>query len=202
MTALSVAVAATSIAVPPLVLSWSRQDVAGRGPRPGTPSASAAATGTGAVTATGTGAVTGSAVAPRPPAPSPSVPAPTFRPLRIDAADPANERSGVTVTACPSCASGRRVQYLGQGHVLVVHVRGVPVAGRRTLTVVYECDRPRTLRIDLDGARTVSLVLSGAGDWTTPARTSLPVDLPAGDSVLRFFNATDAAPDLDQIRIG
>jgi hypothetical protein len=110
--------------------------------------------------------------------------------------------SGTAVTACPLCASGRRVQFLGQGHWLIVHVKGVPVAGRRTMTIVYETAEPRTLDVAVNGEATRSITLPGAGSWTSPARTDLKIDLPAGDSVVKFFNDREAAPDLDQILIG
>ena len=121
--------------------------------------------------------------------------------IRIGAADPGNELHGVETIACPTCASGRRVQYVGQGHALVVHVRGVVGGGRRTLTIVFECHGTRPLDVIVNGAPTVSLTLTGRGGWTAPAQTTLPIDLPAGDSVIRLFHPTLPAPDLDQFVI-
>ena len=106
----------------------------------------------------------------------------------------------VTVVPCPSCDSGSRVKYLGQGHSLVVPVSGVPVAGRRTMTIVYTCDGTRRLQVAVTGAAAVSLSLSGTG-WDVPAQATLPIELPAGDVEITFFGA-DPAPDLDRIIVG
>jgi len=192
---LSLGVAATSITVPPLVLSWSAQEEpapsAGPAGSPVPPPATSVASTPVSIPVT-TVPVTGA---------SPTRTATAFRRIRIDAADPANETSGTAVTGCPLCASGRRVQYLGQGHYLIVHVRGVPVGGRRTLTIVYETAEPRPLDVAVNGEPARRLTLPGAGSWTAPARVSLPIDLPAGDSVLKFFRQEQAAPDLDQFLI-
>src|SRR5205085_733827 len=66
-----------------------------------------------------------------------------FEAITIAAADSRNRLQGATVADCPSCATGQRVQGIGQGHTLVVPRRDVPEGGTRTLTIVYESDRPR-----------------------------------------------------------
>ncbi len=206
--ALAVAVASTAILVPRLVSSWSGGPQAGpaiSAPTSASPSATAGPAGsvapsTPVASASGPAAATGSPAATAASS-SPPRPAPTFTTIRIAAADPANDRYDVAVTPCPSCASGSRVQYLGQGHALVMHVRGVPVGGRRTLTIVYESGTPRTLYVGLNATNPVVLNVPGTGSWIWPQEVAVPIDLPAGDSVLKFFNATDPAPDLDQIVI-
>jgi hypothetical protein len=181
VTLLASAVATTSIIVPPLV-------------SPGTPRDNRAVVATAPASTA-------------PPSPSASDPSrrtpsstpPEFQTVRIAATDPANERFGVAATACPTCASGSRVQYVGQGHALVVHVRNVRVAGRRTLTIVYETSGVRPLDLSVNGGTTISLSLPGKDSWTTPAEISLPIDLPAGHTVIKLFHANFPAPDLDQI---
>ena len=119
----------------------------------------------------------------------------------MTAADPGNVFYESNVVACGTCASGSRVQYLGQGHYIVLNVRNVPVAGPRTLTITYECNTPRTFLVSVNDTVPVSLLLDGAGDWLTPAQATMPITLPAGDSQIKFFNNADPAPDLDQILI-
>jgi hypothetical protein len=121
--------------------------------------------------------------------------------MRIAAGDPANTQIHTHVIDCVTCAAGSRVQYLGEGHTTVVNLRKVPVGGRRTMTVVYESDGPRTLDITVAGGPVISRTLSGAGDWVTPARVRIPITLPAGSSRIVFFNNQGPAPDLDQILI-
>ena len=179
VTVLASAVGATSIMVPSLVSS-------------GTPRDSRAAT--SPATTNGPGGAGDAAL------PGASV-ATEFQTVRIAATDPANERFGVTPIACPTCASGSRMQYVGQGHALVVHVRNVRAAGRRTLTIVYETSGVRPLDLSVNGGTTISLRLPGKDSWTTPAEISLLVELPAGQTVIRLFHASLPAPDLDQIVI-
>jgi hypothetical protein len=93
------------------------------------------------------------------------------------------------------------VQYVGQGHAVIVRIHRVPVAGRRTLVIVYETDGTRPLDVIVNGGDTVSLQLPGKGSWITPARYDLPITLPAGDSEIKFFHASAPAPDLDQFLI-
>jgi len=128
-------------------------------------------------------------------------PRPVFRPIRIVATDHANDLIDVETIDCATCASGSRVQYVGQGHAVIVRIQGVPVAGRRTLVIVYETDGTRPLDVIVNGGDTVSLKLPGKGSWTTPARYNLPITLPAGDSEIKFFHASEPAPDLDQFLI-
>ena len=124
-----------------------------------------------------------------------------FETVRIAATDPGNKLVDVTPIDCPTCASGSRIQYLGQGHALIVHIRGVKVGGRRKLTIVYETAGARPLNVIINGERMISLTLKGRNSWTVPAEVSLPIDLPAGDTVIRLFHGNLPAPDIDQIVI-
>jgi hypothetical protein len=129
-------------------------------------------------------------------------PSPSLRPIRVAATDSGNDLFGVEATACPTCASGSRVKYVGQGHGIVVHVRDVPAAGRRTLTIWYESEEARPLQVAVADNPVVTRTLPASGGWIVPARVRFPIDLPAGDSDLKLFHVDKPAPDLDQIQIG
>lgn len=118
--------------------------------------------------------------------------------ITINATDPRNRLSGAEPTSCPSCLSGSRVRYLGQGNTLVVPV-SVPEAGPRTLAIIYTCDGIRRLQVSVAGGAPVLLTLSGSG-WEAPTRVVIPIDFPAGETEVEFFG-TDPAPDLDRIII-
>jgi hypothetical protein len=135
-----------------------------------------------------------------PTAPTASI-APAFAAITLQAADPKNVRNGARVIECGTCVGGDRVGYIGGPNFLIVRVEGVPVAGERTLTVVYECSGPRTLMIRVNDAAVRTLSLDGAGDVIIPAVTTLPVFIPGGTSLIRFFNDTGSAPDIDRIVI-
>jgi hypothetical protein len=124
---------------------------------------------------------------------------PTFRPVRIAATAAGNELFGVAPIPCPSCVSGSRVQYVGQGHGIVVHLRNIPVAGRHTLVIFYESDGARPLSVVVADHPAVTVTLPGKGSWITPAEARLTIDLPAGASDIKLFHADRPAPDLDQI---
>jgi hypothetical protein len=183
-TGIALAVLATAALVPALVA----------GPVTGSPThGPAVGTAVPSHTATPTPSTTPSRTRPTKPT---RVPFPT---VRIAAADPRNQRYEVAVISCPTCASGSRVQYLGQGHALLIPLRHIPSAGRRTLTVVYETATDRTLYVSVNDDPPKIIAVHGDGSWITPQRITLSIELPAGDSVLRFFGPAEPAPDLDEI---
>jgi hypothetical protein len=126
-------------------------------------------------------------------------PTPSFRTIRIAATAPGNELFGVEATDCPTCVSGSRVKYVGQGHGIVVPLRDIPRAGRRTLTIYYESDGPRPLQVAVADSPAVTLTVPGKDSWMVPARVDLTVQIPAGDSSIKLFHPDQPAPDLDQI---
>jgi hypothetical protein len=167
----------------------------------GTPASPTSSTApTGSTTPTTSRAPTAS-TSPLPSASSsrPAPPRPTFEPVKVAAADRRNRIDGAKTTECAPCASGSRVQYLGQGHTLVVPLKDVAVAGKRRLTIVYQSDGLRRLFVGVGDAEPLVLELSGAGDWETPARVTVTVFVPKGDVDLKFYNTNEPAPDLDQI---
>ena len=91
--------------------------------------------------------------------------------------------------------------YIGGPNILDMRVNGISAAGQRRLTVVYETAEPRVLQLGINSSPARTLRLAGAGDWLTPATTSLTVFLPAGDSWIKFFNDTGPAPDINRIVI-
>ncbi|WP_155384625.1 carbohydrate-binding protein [Catellatospora paridis] len=203
--ALVLAVAATIAVVPPLIMPAPHPDgaPAARGPD-------------------GSPTVLPSAV-PVPPAPSSPEPSRTspppavrshaavpparttapaaFGPITVHAADPANIRVGARVIECPTCVDGSRVGYIGGPNTLAVRVAGVPRAGEWTLTVVYETEQPRTLKLAVDGGPVRELTLAGARSWLIPVRVSVRLRLPKGDCWIRFFNDTGSAPDINTITV-
>jgi hypothetical protein len=154
----------------------------------------------------------GTEAAPSPPArsspaaPSPSAVearsvAPTFGTVRLPAADPGNVRVGARIIPCASCEGGSRVGYLGGPNTLTMRIRGIAAPGNRKLTVVYETDGPRTLKIRVNDSPVRTLKLSGAHDFVIPAVTTLSIFLPAGTSSIKFFNDNGPAPDINGIVI-
>jgi hypothetical protein len=93
------------------------------------------------------------------------------------------------------------VGYIGGPNTLIMLIHGVAVPGKRTLTVTYETDVPRTLKIGVNHSPVRTLVLSGAQDLLIPAVTELSISLPAGDSSIKFFNDAGSAPDINGIVI-
>ncbi len=78
-------------------------------------------------------------------------------------------------------------------------VAGVPAAGTRTLTIVYETEEQRTLMVAVNDGTPQTRRLAGAASLLIPATTSVEVFVPAGDSWIKFFNDTGSAPDINEV---
>jgi hypothetical protein len=76
----------------------------------------------------------------------------------------------------------------------------LPVSGPRTVTVVYEVQSTRTIKISVNGALPHIQTVSGQS-WTTPQAFEYTAELPAGDVRLTLYNDNSPAPDIDKIII-
>jgi hypothetical protein len=123
-----------------------------------------------------------------------------FTPITVEAEDPHNTLSGgAAVTACATCRGGHRVRYLCLTCRLIVRAT-MPVSGRRTMTVVYEADGDRAIKLRINDAPARTLPVTGS-DWTAPRSVQFSADLPAGPLRLSFYNDESPAPDLDEVVI-
>jgi hypothetical protein len=187
LTLLLVGVAVATIAVPPLIAP-------SRTARSALPAPSSAPSPTPATAPPST---------PPPPAtttpPAATTPA-VFAPVSIEAEAAANIRSGTAkVVRCDTCEGGYRVGYLAATSQLLVRAT-IPAAGTRTITVFYETDGPRTIKVNVNGAPQLTRQLTGP-DWVQPQSFVFTVVLPAGALTLTFFNDEAPAPDIDKIVI-
>ncbi len=204
--ALVLAVTATIAVVPPLIMPGPGAE---RPPSAGGPPGSPTAQPSSAPTAPSTPAPPrNSPASARPDRPDAALPpvrttAPAaFRPITVHAADPANLRVGARIIECPTCVDGSRVGYIGGPNTLAVRITGVPRAGEWMLTVVYETEQPRTLKLAVDGGPVRELHLAGARSWLIPVRVSVRLRLPKGACWIRFFNDTGSAPDINTVTVG
>lgn len=180
LTALATGMAVATVAVPPLVTPHHRTAPAVSA-SPSVSLARPAASAAGSPSATA-----------GPPA--------RFAPITVEAEDPHSTLSGgAAVTDCATCRGGHRVRYLCLTCRVVVRTT-VPVAGRRTVTVVYEADGDRAIKVRIDDAPARTLPVTGP-DWTTPRSVRFTADLPAGPLRLSFYNDESPAPDLDEVVI-
>jgi len=198
--ALVAAVAAITVLVPPLVAPKSHSRAGTAAP---SPSVSASVLVLPSASPLPSASLSPSSVSsPEPTMSAP--PTPTKRPfktIRLLAADKANVRSGARVIECAGCQGGHRVGYIGGPNTLIMLIHGVTAPGRRTLTVTYETDVPRTLKIAVNQNPVRTLKLAGAKDFMIPAVTRLTISLPAGSSSIKFFNDEGPAPDINGIVI-
>jgi hypothetical protein len=180
VTAVAVGIAAAAIVVPPLILPDRKEagpaPSAGPTTRPPQPVASGFQPGL-----------------------SPSAPR-SFTPISVQAEDPANTLTGgASAVGCGTCRGGKRVRYMCADCTLVVRVT-LPSAGSRTVTVYYEADGNRAVKVRVNGAAPRSFGVTGP-DWTVPQSFRFTADLPAGPVQLTLFNDESPAPDLDEIVI-
>lgn len=123
-----------------------------------------------------------------------------FTPIVVEAEDPGNELTGgAAVTACGTCHGGQRVRYLCFTCTLTVRAV-LPVAGARTVTVGYEVDGPRSVKVRVNGGPAKTWQVTGP-EWSVPRSFAFTVELPAGEVRLTFSNDETPAPDIDVVTI-
>ncbi|NLU79484.1 hypothetical protein HCA58_14050 [Micromonospora sp. HNM0581] len=121
----------------------------------------------------------------------------TFSPVSVQAEDPGNSiTGGAAVTSCGTCDGGARVRYLGR----VVVYLDVPTAGTRTVTVTYESDGARELKVAINNAAPSSFQVSGTS-WQLPRTLQFTAAIPAGRVAVTLYNDTSPAPDVDKVTI-
>jgi len=180
--ALAIGIAVATVVVPPLITP--RHDAAAPA---STPSSSPPSS-----TPTKAAKPTTTTAAPRTTAP--------FIPITIQAEDPATTLTGGAAAAdCATCRGGARVRYVCTACTVIVRAT-LPVAGARTVTVVYEADGRRSLKVSVNGAAPRTWPVTGT-DWETPRTLRFTADLPAGPVRLSLFNDETAAPDIDEVVI-
>lgn len=126
---------------------------------------------------------------------------PPFTPIVVQAEDPGNDLLLAETADCAQCDGGKHVEFTSSRGYLVVNA-DVPVAGNWPLTLTYVTDEARTIRVSVtEGSRAIA-TLSGAGDGTSPASTTLHLEFPAGPVGIRFDNPYGLAPAIDKVVIG
>ncbi|WP_432837413.1 hypothetical protein [Dactylosporangium sp. CA-092794] len=162
----------------------------------------ASAAGAPAANGVVTGAVGGgaptrtTAAAPPPPPPPP----PAFAPISVQAENGGNTLyGGAEATGCDTCDGGARVRYVGGENRVVIHATA-NVAGTRTVTVLYETDGVRILKIAINDGSPRVVRLDGTS-WTAPLQLTFTATIPAGAVNVSFFNDEGPAPDVDKLTI-
>jgi hypothetical protein len=131
---------------------------------------------------------------------STSPPPARFVPITAEAEDPHTVLTGgAAPTDCDTCHGGGRVRYVCATCRVTVRTT-LPVSGRRTVTVVYEVDGPRLLKVSVNDAPATDHRVTGPG-WTTPRSFRFTADLPAGPLRIALFNDESPAPDVDAVVI-
>jgi len=123
---------------------------------------------------------------------------------RIEAEDSGNTLAGAAVIAgCSACSGGKKVGYIGNGSANYVTVNNIAesAAGSHTITIAYVLSGSRSFYVSVNGGSDVQLSLTGSS-WSSPATTTLTVQLKAGSNSIRFHNDSAYGPDLDAITIG
>lgn len=135
----------------------------------------------------------------RPPVRTSAAP-PPFSPIAVEAEAPGNLLLGTAAAvACGPCPGGYRVGYIAGAGTVTVRT-SLPVSGTRTLTITYESDGARMLKISANGVLIDTRMLTGPG-WETPLTFQLTKALPAGALSLTFYNDEGPAPDIDKVVI-
>lgn len=124
----------------------------------------------------------------------------SFAPIAAEAESASSILTGGAArTDCAACHGGGRVRYICDSCRVTVRAT-VPVSGRRTLTVVYETDGPRFLKVSVNDGVPRTYPVTGPG-WTTPRTFHFTADLPTGPLRVSLFNDDSPAPDIDAVLI-
>ncbi|PYC65538.1 hypothetical protein C7C45_28285 [Micromonospora arborensis] len=137
-------------------------------------------------------------VAPSPPGTTPKANPPVrFTPVTVQAENPANTLSeGALPVSCDTCDGGARVRYLGRVTVYL----DTNVAGTRTVTVTYEIDGNRRVKVAINNAAPSTFSTSGT-DWKQPKTFSFVAPIPAGRTAITFYNDEGDCPDIDKVTV-
>jgi hypothetical protein len=135
------------------------------------------------------------------PAPTRTTPPPPgFTSVAIQAEADANTLiGGAKIAACATCDGGGRVAYIAGTAQLVLNTN-LPVAGSRTLTVTYETDGPRLIKVSANGTEIAQRSVTGTG-WESPQTFAFAATLPAGPLHIAMYNDEGPAPDIDKVVI-
>ena len=122
---------------------------------------------------------------------------PTFAPIIIEAEARSNQLiGGAMPVGCATCSGGYRVRFIAF-LAEVVLIATIPAAGSRTITVTYESDGPRLMKVSANGVEIAARWITGDG-WESPHTFVLNATLAAGPLHLSFYNDAGPAPDLDK----
>jgi hypothetical protein len=131
---------------------------------------------------------------------TPSATPASFAPIAAEAESASSILTGgAAKTDCAACHGGGRVRYVCNSCRVTVRAT-VPIAGRRTLTVVYETDGPRFLKVSVNDGAPRTYPVTGPG-WTSPRTFQFTADLPTGPLRISLFNDESPAPDIDAVLI-
>jgi hypothetical protein len=106
------------------------------------------------------------------------------------------------LATCTACSGGQKVGYIGNGAANYVTVNGVTpsAAGSRQLTITYLLSGSRSFFVSVNGGAGVEVPLTGTS-FSTPAATTITVNLNAGANSIKFYNNGAYAPDLDKVSV-
>ncbi|WP_419999888.1 alpha-L-fucosidase [Streptomyces boninensis] len=119
-----------------------------------------------------------------------------------EAEDSANGMGSTGLTGCSPCSGGEKVRNIGGSAAAAVTFPQVTVdkAGMYRLYLDYTVNGTRSFFVSANGGPAAEAKVSGSGN-STPATTSVAVQLKAGVNELRVFNDAAGAPDLDRLSL-
>jgi hypothetical protein len=130
-------------------------------------------------------------------------PRPADRVFMREAEDFRNDVGSAGITNCSPCSGGQKVRNLGGASDarIVFPAVTVPAAGTYTLYIDYTVNGTRSYNVSVNGGPPSVVTVSGIGN-NTPATTTIPVTLQAGENTITIGNDADGSPDLDRISLG
>jgi hypothetical protein len=106
---------------------------------------------------------------------------------------------GATIASCPSCYSGKKVGFVGEGGTVTFNSVMVPTAGTYQVEIGYLDGSGRQADVSVNGGAAQTVQFTSTGSFDTLGFKTVPMQLQAGANTVEFSNPTAFAPDFNAL---
>jgi alpha galactosidase A-like protein/alpha galactosidase C-like protein/alpha-galactosidase-like protein len=108
---------------------------------------------------------------------------------------------GASIASCPSCYSGKKVGFVGEGGTVTYNSVTVPTAGTYQVEVGYLDGSGRQADVTVNGGTPQTVQFTSTGSFDTLGFQTVPMQLNAGTNTVEFSNPAAFAPDFNALII-
>jgi hypothetical protein len=108
---------------------------------------------------------------------------------------------GAKVATCPSCYSGQKVGFVGEGGTVTFNSVTVPTAGTYQVEIGYLDGSGRQADVTVNGGTPQSVQFTSTGSFDNMGFQTVPMQLSAGANTIELSNPSAFAPDFNALII-